>query len=110
MRWTDLLVLAGLHDDVPALSRKIVSRTQDHAETMIGDRIHGMSRHEATGYVRARLRRLISEEVTQAVSQTPPLLRRQKHADLCQETVRSLTQHLLQRAGQTNRTGRRLAA
>lgn len=110
MNWTDLLALAGLHDDVPALARSIVSRTQDHAETVIGNRIQGMSRHEATGYIRARLRRVISEEVTQAIAQHSPLLRRQKHADVCRATVQSLTQHLLRQAGQSKPADRRLAA
>jgi|GEM_PF-6471110 len=110
MRWTDLLALAGLHDDVPALTRTIITRTRDHAETLVGNRILGMSRNEATGYVRARLRRQISAEVTQAIAHIPQVLRRQKHADVCQATVQSLTQHLLQRASQQRSAGRRLAA
>jgi len=86
MRLLELLFPTNMRRQLAQLATEIARRCQPEAVAVVGVRIRAMSIAEARGYVRAKARRVVRDEIDDLL-ETAPAIRKMPRDPLVEETL-----------------------
>jgi hypothetical protein len=86
MRFLELLFPTNMRRQLAQLATEIARRCQPEAVAMVGLRIRPMSIAEARGYVRAKARRVVHDEIDELI-ETAPAIRAVPREPLVEEAL-----------------------